>query len=168
MRIYELTASVWLGRPREEVFPFFADASNLEAITPRFLSFAIATPEPIEMAEGTLIDYRLKVRGLPLKWRTLISAWQPPERFVDEQVRGPYRQWVHEHTFTDQEGGTLCGDRVLYAVPGGRLVHWLAVKRDVLSIFAYRQERLIEVLGRGTGRVVEPTRIVPQTGDARA
>ncbi len=168
MRIYELTAKVWLGRPRDEVFRFFADASNLEAITPAFLKFSIATSGPIEMGEGALIDYRLKVRGLPLRWRTLIRAWDPPHRFIDEQIRGPYRQWVHEHTFDEQDGGTLCGDRVLYAVPGGGLVHWLAVKRDVASIFAYRQEKLIETLGQGSGRVVHPATIVPHAGDARA
>lgn len=132
----------WLPRPRAEVFPFFADAANLQAITPPWLDFRILTPGPIAMRPGALIDYRLKLRGFPIRWRTQITVWEPPFRFVDRQLKGPYRQWVHEHSFEEKDGGTLCRDRVDYAVPGGALVNRIFVQRDVETIFAYRREQL--------------------------
>ena len=140
------TTQLWLPLPREKIFPFFADAANLEAITPPWVNFQTLTPTPIEMKPGTLIDYRIKIHGIPVKWRTRINAWEPPYRFVDEQLRGPYRKWVHEHTFEEKDGGTLCSDRVEYAVPGGWLIDKLFVRRDVERIFAYRQERIEELL----------------------
>jgi ligand-binding SRPBCC domain-containing protein len=109
-------------RPVSEVFSFCADAGNLDVITPPWLRFQILTPRPMAMRVGAQIDYRLRLRGLPLRWQSEITVWQPPHRFVDEQRRGPYRAWRHEHTFTAQDGGTLVGDRVRYAVLGGR---WL-------------------------------------------
>lgn len=139
---YRLTAEQFVPRSRGEVFDFFSDACNLEALTPPWLNFHVLTPRPIEMRVGTLIDYRLRLRGLPLRWQSKITAWHPSERFIDEQVRGPYRFWRHEHTFADADGGTLVRDQVDYAVPGGRLVHWLIVRRDVQTIFAYRQQVL--------------------------
>ena len=142
MRIREFKTELWLPLPPEKVFPFFADAFNLEAITPPWLNFNILTPRPIPMREGTLIDYRLRVRGLPLRWRTRISAWQPPHRFVDEQLRGPYRQWIHTHTFEVRDGGTLCRDIVQYAVLFDYIMHPLFVRRDVEKIFAFRQAAL--------------------------
>lgn len=134
-----------IPRPRDEVFAFFADATNLQSITPPWLQFHIETLEPIRMGTGVMIDYRLRVRGIPLRWRTRINVWEPPHRFVDEQIRGPYRLWVHEHTFDEVEGGTLIRDRVRYAVIGGALVNRLVVRRDVERIFAYRAGKL-EVL----------------------
>lgn len=142
MRIREFTTELWLPAPPESVFPFFADAANLESITPPWVHFRTLTPLPIEMREGTLIDYRLRLRGLPLRWRTLISAWEPPHRFVDEQLRGPYRLWIHEHTFEPRDGGTLACDRVRYAVPFDCLVHRLLVRPDLERIFQYRTEAL--------------------------
>jgi ligand-binding SRPBCC domain-containing protein len=142
MRIREFKTELWLPLPPEKVFPFFADAFNLEAITPPWLNFNVLTPRPIPMREGTLIDYRLRVRGLPLRWRTRISAWQPPHRFVDEQLRGPYRQWIHTHTFEVRDGGTLCRDIVQYAVLFDYIMHPLFVRRDVEKIFAFRQAAL--------------------------
>lgn len=142
------TAQLWLPLPREKIFPFFADAANLEAITPKWLNFYTLTPSPIEMRAGTLIDYRLKIRGIPVKWRTHICVWEPPYRFVDEQVLGPYHKWVHEHTFEEKDGGTLCIDRVEYIVPGGWLIDKFFVRNDVERIFAYRRERLEEMLLR--------------------
>jgi len=145
--IFTLDRELWLPKPAEQIFPFFADAANLEAITPRFLSFRVVTPGPIEMKEGTIIDYRLKVRGLPIRWRTRISLWRPPHCFRDEALISPYRQWIHTHTFEPRDGGTLCRDHVEYAVPGGRLVHTLLVRRDVEKIFDYRTEKLRELFG---------------------
>lgn len=142
MKVREYKSEIWLPQPPEEVFPFFADAANLETITPPLLHFKILTPAPITMREGTLIDYKLRIHGLPLKWRTRISAWQPPHRFIDEQIRGPYRQWIHEHTFQPVDGGTLARDVVRYAVPFDFLVHLWLVRPDVESIFRYRSEVL--------------------------
>jgi ligand-binding SRPBCC domain-containing protein len=140
-----LDAELWVARPREEVFPFFADARNLEAITPPLVRFAILTPGPIEMRVGLRIDYQLRVRGLPLRWRSEITAWEPPIRFVDEQRRGPYRVWIHEHTFEERDGGTLALDRVRYAVPGGNLIERFFVRPQLRQIFAYRQTKLGEI-----------------------
>ena len=109
MKIYELRTQVRLPRPIDEVFPFFADAHNLETLTPPWLKFHVLTPKPIAMAVGTKIDYKLRIRGLPLRWRSEITAWEPPFRFQDEQLRGPYRQWIHEHTFQEADGMTLAG-----------------------------------------------------------
>lgn len=141
------TAEQWLPRPLAELFPFFADAANLERITPPWLGFRILSAGPIEMRAGTLIDYRLKVHGVPLRWRTRIAAWEPPHRFVDEQIRGPYRLWVHEHTFVERDGGTLCRDTVRYAVLGGALVDRLLVRPDVQRIFAFRRQVLSDLFG---------------------
>lgn len=129
----------WLPEPIEQVFPFFADAANLGVITPPWLHFTILTPLPITMRAGALIDYRLRVHGLPLRWQTEITAWEPPYRFVDEQRRGPYRRWVHTHTFEERAGGTWCADEVVYAVPGGRLIDRWFIRREVEAIFAYRR-----------------------------
>lgn len=142
MKIREFTASVWLPLPPERLFPFFGDAANLNEITPPWLHFEIATSPPIQMKVGTLIDYRLKVRGLPLRWRTKINVWDPPHRFVDEQLKGPYRQWIHEHTFKECDGGTLATDHVKYAVPFDLLIHRAFVGPDIQRIFRYRTESL--------------------------
>ncbi|MCA9002645.1 MAG: SRPBCC family protein [Planctomycetes bacterium] len=131
-----------LARPRDEVFPFFADPANLEGLTPSWMHFSIVTPGPITMQPGAQIDYKLRVRGLPIRWRTLISAWDPPHHFEDTQLRGPYRQWIHQHRFLDEGDTTVVEDIVRYRVPGGRLVHRLLVRGDVLRIFAYRRQEL--------------------------
>lgn len=142
MQVRKFQFELWLPLLPKELFSFFADAGNLDAITPRWLHFRIVTPLPITMRAGTFIDYKLRLRGLPLRWRTLIKEWQPPQRFVDEQVRGPYRQWIHEHTFEPRDGGTLARDMVQYAVPFDFIAHPLFVRRDIEKIFAYRQEAL--------------------------
>lgn len=144
---YVLSTSTFLPRPRAEVFSFFADAGNLETLTPPLLRFEILTPLPIAMHAGALIDYRLRLHGVPITWRTEITEWQPPFRFVDQQLRGPYRLWHHEHTFEEAPGGTLATDRVHYAflpVPG---VHRLFVEPDLRRIFTYRLERMREFFG---------------------
>ncbi len=143
---YVLRAECHLERPIDEVFEFFADAMNLQRLTPPLLNFHVVTPPPIKMERGTLIDYRLKLRGFPLRWRTEIAEWEPPYRFVDNQLRGPYRRWYHLHTFEPTDTGTLVKDRVEYRVPGGALIHNLIVRRDVEAIFNYRQQVLREIL----------------------
>ena len=142
MRIREFRSELWLPLPPEELFTFFGDAGNLDAITPPWLHFHIVTPVPIAMREGALIDYRLRMHGIPLRWRTRISAWEPPHRFVDEQIRGPYRQWIHEHTFEARDGGTLARDLVRYGVPFDLLTHRWFVRPEVERIFRYRAEVL--------------------------
>lgn len=145
-----LEATQFLPHPREVVFEFFADAYQLESITPPWLRFAVLTPRPISMRAGLRIDYRLHLRGVPIRWQSVISAWAPPDRFVDEQVRGPYRRWHHEHRFERVEGGTLCRDLVDYEVPGGRLVDRLFVRRDLRNIFRFRQRKLAELFASGS------------------
>ncbi len=143
-----LETTLWLPRPRNEVFEFFSDAHNLEEITPPILRFEVLTPKPIPMKAGALIDYKLKVRGLPIRWRTEIAVWEPEHRFVDTQIRGPYAKWWHEHTFEDHEGGTLCKDRVEYRPPGGPfapIINAIAVERDVRGIFAFRRTKLLDL-----------------------
>ena len=147
MRLYRLETSNWLPRPLDEVFAFHADAGNLQRITPPWLDFAIRTPAPVEMRKGTLIDYRLRLHGIPLRWQSAITFWDPPRSFVDEQRRGPYRRWIHRHEFVEEHGGTRVGDEVEYAVPFGALANWLVVERDVRRIFAYRREALCRIFG---------------------
>lgn len=147
LRVREFSAELWLPLPPEELFPFFADAGNLDALTPPWLNFHIVTPPPIVLKAGALIDYRLRVHGLPLRWRTRINEWQPPHRFVDEQIRGPYRQWLHEHTFVARDGGTLACDHVRYAVPLDFLVHRWLVRPDVEKIFTFRAQALRKRFG---------------------
>lgn len=144
---FQLNVEFWTACPLAQVFNFFADACNLQELTPPFLKFHVVTPPPIAMHVGTTIDYRLRMHGLPMKWRSLISAWEPPFRFVDEQVRGPYSFWHHEHTFEERNGGTLIRDVVEYGVPGGWLMHALFVKRDLASIFRYRTEMMRQRFG---------------------
>ncbi|WP_417380010.1 SRPBCC family protein [Gimesia sp.] len=140
--IYHLQTETVIPYSLNEVFAFFAEPENLEALTPPWLNFEITTPAPIKMREGTLIDYRLKLHGIPVKWQTEISEWEPPCRFVDRQLKGPYRLWRHEHTFTEHEAGTQVTDDVRYAVLGGALVNRLFVQKDVARIFRYRREQL--------------------------
>ena len=145
MGLRRFSAELWLPRAPAEVFPFFAEARNLQRITPPWLDFSILTPLPVVMRAGALIDYRLKVHGLPLRWRTEITAWEPPTRFVDEQVRGPYRVWRHTHTFEAKDGGTLCRDEVEYAALGGVLIERLFVRRDIERIFRHRNDTLAAI-----------------------
>jgi len=147
LMMHVFQAELWLPLPREKVFPFFATARNLEALTPPWLNFRVLTSGEIEMRVGAIIDYQLRIHGLPVRWRTEITGWNPPFSFCDEQRRGPYRRWSHTHTFTEQAGGTLCRDEVIYAVLGGSLVNWLLVRRDVVKIFAYRSEALRRQFG---------------------
>ena len=145
MKAFTFAAELWLPRPRTEVFAFFGEARNLEALTPPWLQFEVLTPAPIGMRPGTLIDYRIRIHGIPVSWQTEIVEWNPPRRFVDVQRRGPYTLWHHTHAFGEHNGGTLCTDQVHYRPRGGALVNWLFVRRDVERIFNYRRERLKQI-----------------------
>src|SRR5687768_15177293 len=144
MRIHTLIREQHLDQAPEEVFPFFADARNLEAITPPALRFSVVTTDPIEMQVGALIQYRLRVRGVPLDWLTRIDAWEPGSLFVDTQLVGPYRFWHHTHTFEERSGGTLMRDVVRYALPAwpvGELAAPL-VRRELAAIFDFRADNV--------------------------
>ena len=147
MQVFTLSSRVWLPKPLHEVFPFFSDARNLEVLTPPWLRFEVLTYGPIAMAEGARVDYRLRLRGVPIRWESEITAWSPPNLFVDEQRRGPYRLWVHEHRFEERHGITVAEDRVRYAVPGGWIIDRLLVRRDVRRIFSYRRKKLRGLFG---------------------
>ncbi len=130
----------------EELFPFYGDPLNLERITPPWLHFHVVTPLPIEMRQGITLDYRLRLHGIPLKWRSIISHWESPFRFVDEQLIGPYRKWHHEHLFESAPYGTRVVDRVTYAPPGGRWINRFFVQPDLFKIFHYRNQTLRQLL----------------------
>jgi ligand-binding SRPBCC domain-containing protein len=129
------------------VFPFFADAANLQQLTPDWLNFEILSPQPIAMHVGALIDYRLRLYGVPVRWRTEITVWEPQRRFVDEQLRGPYQLWRHEHRFEEERGGTRVADTVDFQVLFGAVLVPLLVRPDVERIFKARFERLQQRFG---------------------
>ncbi len=146
---YRLTAEMTIDLPRSQVFDFFADAMELERITPPWLQFSVLTPPPIEIIKGKLLDYRLKLHGIPINWRTEISEWEPPFRFVDQQLKGPYRRWYHEHTFEEINGKTVVRDNVHYIPRGGKLLgsllqRWF-IGPDLEKIFRFRQDKLAEI-----------------------
>ena len=144
-KTFTLTREQLIPKTPVETFRFFEDASNLQLITPESLGFKILTPLPIEMREGTLIDYRIRLRGIPLRWRTRIVEYDPPHRFVDTQLRGPYKLWHHLHTFQETEDGTLMIDRVDYQLRFGALgtlVHQLYVANELKKIFDFRREAI--------------------------
>jgi ligand-binding SRPBCC domain-containing protein len=140
----------WIPQPVQDVFAFFADASNLEVITPPWLGFQILSPVPIVMAPGTLIEYQLRWHCLPIRWVTEIRGWDPPISFMDVQLRGPYRLWEHTHRFQAVDGGTRMCDVVRYALPFGllgRMVHAWMVKVDLERTFDYRARKVSDLLG---------------------
>jgi ligand-binding SRPBCC domain-containing protein len=141
-----------IALPVEPTFAFYGDAHNLERITPPWLGFEVTTPAPIEMGVGTLIEYRLRLHRVPVRWRTRIALWEPPRRFVDVQVHGPYSLWEHTHTFEeDGPEATIIGDRVRYSIPFGpvgELADRLLVRRDLQQVFDYRRDAVARELGR--------------------
>ncbi|MGB0639724.1 MAG: SRPBCC family protein [Myxococcota bacterium] len=147
---YRLEQAQFIPRPRSEVFQFFSDAFNLERLTPDFLHFKIITPAPILMGPDTIIDYRLRLYGVPMNWRTLIESHTPELAFVDTQSKGPYTLWHHTHTFESVDGGTLMRDIVRYKLPFGILgqfAHFLFVRRSLKAIFNFRRTAVAEVFG---------------------
>lgn len=150
-RVHELERSQSVERSLEEAFAFYGDALNLEAITPPWLAFEVTTAAPLAMAPGTRIDYRLRLHGLPVRWQTRIEAWEPPRRFVDVQVKGPYALWEHTHSFErTATGTTTIRDRVRYSLPLGpigELAHRLFVRRDLERIFDFRRAAVAQRLG---------------------
>jgi ligand-binding SRPBCC domain-containing protein len=147
---HRLERSLFLPRPREEIFAFFSDAGNLERITPPFLQFRILTPRPIPMKPGAIIDYKLRLYGIPFHWRTLIETFDPPVSFSDVQLTGPYRRWHHLHEFLEVPGGTEMRDRVDYELPFplfAPIIHPLFVRRSVQQIFDYRNKVISESFG---------------------
>ncbi len=145
----ELVLETWVPQSVEKVFRFFSDEKNLERLTPPWLKFSVIGKSTPEMGEGTLIDYKLKIKGFPLKWQSRIEKWIPNESFVDIQVKGPYSRWEHTHSFEAMKGGTLVRDRVRYSLPGGFLGKAIAgksVKRDLAEIFRYRKEQVRQLL----------------------
>jgi ligand-binding SRPBCC domain-containing protein len=158
-RIHRLERTQLLARPRGEVFAFFAEAANLEAITPPFLRFRIVTPPPIEMGPGARIDYALSLYGVPLRWRTRITEWEPGVRFVDEQERGPYALWRHTHEFESRGGSTIVRDLVDYALPLGPIgwaAHLVLVERALVRIFDFRADAIRRRLEDGAAREEGP------------
>jgi ligand-binding SRPBCC domain-containing protein len=149
-KTHQLHREQLVAAPLEAVFEFFSRASNLEAITPPWLRFRVVTPEPVQMRRGTLIEYRLRLRGVPLRWVSLIEEWEPGVRFVDRQLTGPYQLWHHTHEFSDrQAAGTLVRDTVRYAIPFGplgELAHATFVEADLRKVFDYRQRAVASLM----------------------
>ena len=146
--LYERVQEV--SRPLDEVFAFFGEPENLERITPPHVGFHIVTPRPVPMHVGSVVDYTIKVRGVPMRWTTLITEYNPPHRFVDVQLKVPYSLWHHTHTFEAIPGGTRMTDRVAYMMPFGplgRLVNALLVKNDIKGIFDYREKMIETIFG---------------------
>jgi ligand-binding SRPBCC domain-containing protein len=145
MKIHRLTREQLLGGSLDEVFAFFTDVENLGRITPRWLGFRVLDPRPPALTEGAIIDYSIRLAGVPVRWRTRIVDWQPRERFRDVQERGPYALWEHTHSFREVAGGVLMRDEVRYALPFGplgSLAHAVAVRASLDRIFAYRNQVL--------------------------
>jgi ligand-binding SRPBCC domain-containing protein len=149
MSEHVLETKTIIQKPLSEVFDFFSKAENLNRITPKELEFKIITPLPIKMYAGTLIDYKIKLNGIPFSWRTEICTWDPPHKFVDQQLKGPYAKWHHTHEFKDLgDGCTEMIDRVVYKSPGWifePIIHNLFVKKRVEAIFKHREKTLLEI-----------------------
>jgi ligand-binding SRPBCC domain-containing protein len=149
MKLYTITTQLIIQRPLPEVFSFFSKPENLALLTPEHLGFMILTPSPVEMRRGAIIDYTIQQMGIPIRWRSIITAYEPPYQFVDEQLKGPYSFWHHTHTFSESDDGTLIHDVVRYSMPFGvfgRIAHRLFVRRRLEQIFQYRSQIIDKLL----------------------
>jgi ligand-binding SRPBCC domain-containing protein len=149
-KTYTLVFEQHVPRELPEVFAFFSRAENLENITPEWLHFRILAVTPLPIRQGTLISYSLRLHGVPLRWKSEIQEWEPPRRFVDVQLRGPYKLWRHEHRFEARDGGTLITDTVTLALPFGvigRLAYKFKVNSQVREVFAFRESKIRELFG---------------------
>ena len=149
MADHVLDARVWIGRPRPDVFAFFADPAKLAVLTPPALGLELLSAA-VPMTTGAVIDYRLRWLGVPLRWRAYVREFDPPFRFLDVQLRGPYARWEHRHRFLEDGAGTIVEDRVVYRLPlgaVGRALHVALVARQLRVAWAYRTRRLAELLG---------------------
>jgi ligand-binding SRPBCC domain-containing protein len=159
MRTYNLRCEMLVQRPISEVFPFFENAHNLARITPDWLKFTVLTPDPLDMKVGLEIEYKIRLLGVPMNWKSVIAEYEPPFHFVDEQVQGPYRYWHHSHDFRPEGGGTRVIDSVDYALaldPLSRIAHAVMVRHQLNAIFRYRQEALSKIFKGQTTSVLEP------------
>ncbi len=150
---YELTDSFTVAADLDRTWAFFSDARNLAAITPPAMKFTITTPGEINIQQDTLIDYRIRVMGMPVKWRTRIIDWSPKRQFVDLQLKGPYTLWHHQHVFEETPEGVFCRDRVIYKMPVpvvGQIVHAMLVRSQLLEVFRYRRDAIARLLGKLT------------------
>jgi ligand-binding SRPBCC domain-containing protein len=148
MKPHSIIRKTIIKRPLQEVFQFFSKAENLNKLTPKELEFKILTPLPIKMGKGTLIDYKIKLNGIPFHWKTEICEWKENEFFADQQLKGPYRIWYHTHSFSAVEGGTEMTDEVKYLSPGWFLepiIQALYIKKKVEGVFDYRNSKLKEI-----------------------
>ena len=151
MHLYELHFCQFIHQPIEQVFSFFSRSENLEQITPQYLNFKIETFSPIKMKWGQKINYTITLKGIPIRWSSLISLYDPPNSFVDEQIRGPFSLWHHTHTFREKNGGTVIGDYVRYAIPMGiigRIANNIFVEKDLRYIFQHRQTMISKLFSK--------------------
>ena len=145
---YELKRNQFIPQPIEQVFSFFSKPENLELITPRNLHFSILTSIPIDMKTGQVIDYLIRLKGIKICWSSIISSYDPPHSFVDEQIQGPFTNWVHSHNFKEKNGGTIIIDHVKYSIPFGligRIANNIFVEKDLVDIFDYRKKTIMEI-----------------------
>ena len=150
--LFNFKSQIFINESLDTVFHFFKKAENLQSLTPPWLKFKILTPMPIEMKKGTLIDYQSLLYIIPVYWKTEITVWEPPYRFVDRQLKGPYKMWIHEHIFKEKDGGCLVTDRVTYQIPGGifaPIINKLFVNRDIMRIFKFRGKKILEYFPPG-------------------
>jgi ligand-binding SRPBCC domain-containing protein len=157
MHLYTLKREQWVASPLEQTFPFFARPENLARITPASLDFRLLSPQPVHMEQGRVIDYTIRLIGLPVRWRTLITTYEPHRCFVDEQIAGPYSFWHHTHRFAARDGGTLLHDEVRYVLPMPLigplrgLVHALYVRPYLERIFDHRAQVFARLFGARPG-----------------
>ena len=160
MELFNIESKQVVKRPLKDVFDFFSLPENLEIITPKNLAFRILTPKPLVMKQGAVIDYTIKLFKIPIHWRTLITSYDPPYMFVDEQVKGPYTFWHHTHTFKEIDDGVEIQDKVIYAIPFGiigRILHFLWIKRDLIKIFEHRKKIIEQSFTKGNKGIYFPS-----------